>query len=212
MQSRFKAAKKSYSNFTTGTGDFQKLFYHCSNGDLEGIKRLIAQGFDFHTLPKDKLAAMWCCLINFRFKECAELLLQHNVDPNVNINGFTPLYVACLENCEEFVSLFLRYKANPNIRTNEGVTPLILTCQKGRDKCAQLLLQHKADLNIVTNSEDSALYLACQDGHDKCVSLLFQHNVDPNIIHKSDGTSPLLLACKDGYHKIVSLLLHFIYC
>ena len=206
-----KAARTSILNATQSTvrDDFNSLLFYCRKGDLEGIQREIARGVNMNAVTSNRVLQTWGGLIIGRCKECAELLLQHNLNPNVqDKDGFTPLFAACQANCEEFVELLLQHKANPNIRTKGG-TPLLLACAEGHDKCVSLLLKNKADSNIASDLNGSTpLLIACQYGRDNCASLLLHHDADPNIANM-DGCSPLHMACQEGHDKCVSLLLQY---
>ena len=205
-----KAVKTSNVNSTVTREDLHNILNYCKKGDLEGLRREIAQGVNFNAASNELQYEAWFSLIQGRFYECAEFLLQHQANPNIkSTERDTLLYVACYCGFEEFVSLLLRYNANSNIvNRNNGYSPLLVACQKGHDSCAAMLLQHNVDPNLVNNVDGySPLLMACQQGHDTCVSLLLQHDADPNIVNSVDGLAPLYLACLLGHDKCLSLLL-----
>ena len=82
------------------------------------------------------------------------------------------------------MSLLLRWKADPNIPSIDGVTALYAASQEGHRKCVELLLKSKANPNIKDTMADrgkSPLYMACQENKYSCAKLLLQYKANPNI-------------------------------
>lgn len=186
------------------------LLQYCDKGDFEGLQKLIAQGVDVKAISNEHFFTAFTKLIVSRFYNCAELLLQHKINPNVTdtVSGCTPLFIASSCGDEKFVSLLLKYNADPNIlNTKTGGTCLHGACVKDYHNCVSLLLKFDANPDMVDSMFGlSPLHITCRSGYDMCTSLLLRHNADPNKVDKERYT-PLLIACQNGHDKCIALLL-----
>ena len=86
---------------------------------------LIAKGTPLDALDQDGTAALHHCVIN-DLPELAEILLKAGANPNATIpdTGVSPLAIAALEHNLTLASMLLKYKADPNQPTKEGLTPI----------------------------------------------------------------------------------------
>ncbi len=122
--------------------------------------------------------------------EIVEKILEK--DPSlvnaVDRDGYTPLHKACYNNNYELAQLLLKYKADPNKRTEFSWTPLHSACKWNNAKLAALMLQHGADINARSDGDQTPLHItttvsACRD---TLVTLLMDSNLDPNAKNNSD--------------------------
>ena len=94
-------------------------------------------------------------LIFFCFRSIIFLLENHGADPNRINQHFkiAPIHYICgFDNvcfAEKVTKVFLKYKANPNLLSEEeGLTPLHIACIWGKPSLVKLLLIYGADLDI----------------------------------------------------------------
>ena len=67
------------------------------------------------------------------------------VDVVGDLNGFTPIHLACKLGYLDMVQLLLKSKANINSLSTEDESPLIIAAQFGHWEVVEFLLKHGAD-------------------------------------------------------------------
>jgi hypothetical protein len=102
-----------------------------------------------------------------RFKISAvEELLKHGADPNIRgYRGVTPLIWAAWgwygrRRTIQFLTLLSAYKADVNLRDEEGLTALMVAARMGRPEIVKLLLDHQADAALTDCEGKTALQIA----------------------------------------------------
>lgn len=106
-------------------------------------------------------------------------------------DGYTPLHKACYNNNFELAQILLKYKADPNRRTEFQWTALHSACKWNNSKLAALVLQHGADINARSEGDQTPLHVttsvsACRD---TLVTLFMNPNLKPNLRNNSDETA-----------------------
>jgi ankyrin repeat protein len=98
------------------------LFFSTMNDDSDSVNALLSHGAD-----KEAGAPLIQAALNHRLK-AAEALLKAGAEVNVRSTdkGKTPLLFAAGKNDLEMATLLLAYKADPNLRDENGNTPLVL--------------------------------------------------------------------------------------
>lgn len=118
-----------------------------------------------------------------------ELLLKHGANPNIDVNGITPLIFQADTDRDRFIELLLRYNANPNIQSLDGKTALMLASD--RPKVIDLFLTNGAGIYLKDSEGKSAIFHAverCQV--NKTISLLEK---DPKLLEATDITGRSLI-------------------
>ncbi|KAJ6475445.1 hypothetical protein C8R45DRAFT_907177 [Mycena sanguinolenta] len=152
------------------------------------------------------------CYKDFRqdqsiFQQWAQLLLEHNADPNIMGREYgTALQAAAYTGNIDIVQLLLEHHADPNIVGGEYGTALHAAAVRGNIEIVQLLLKHNADPNIMGGLLGTALQAAAYMGNIDIVQLLLEHNADPNIVGGKYATA-LQAAVYQEKIEIVQLLL-----
>jgi ankyrin repeat protein len=150
------------------------------------------------------------CAVELRRTDIAELLLKHGANPNAQVStsppGPTPLVLAIAEGQREMAALLLRYKADPNIPTKDGVSPLQLAVGAHSPELVELLLKNKADADYQGRGGRTASHFAAGAGHKEILSLLLSAGANPNVQDDS-GKTPLHWAVENGPKEVVELLL-----
>jgi FOG: Ankyrin repeat len=97
------------------------LFFSTMNDDNDSVNALLSHGAD-----KEAGAPLIEAAFSHRLKG-AEALLKAGADVNVRsaFRGKTPLHFAAEKNDLEMATLLLTYKADPNLRDEDGTTPLV---------------------------------------------------------------------------------------
>jgi ankyrin repeat protein len=134
-------------------------------------------------------------------------LFKKNIDKlisyGVNINypkEMTPInYASIISASKKIISLLLKKKADPNIKTLNGLTPLITYIKKNKDPqnkdtnnkdIIKLLLEYKSDINFAGLDEKFLpLNIALKNNDYDIVELLLQYKPDYNYTDNNLNTS-----------------------
>lgn len=144
-----------------------------------------------------------------------DILLECGTDINaVDINGDTPLILACRLNRMEIIEKFVVEKS---IRVNmvsklDKATALLIACQMGNTKAVQLIADHGGLINSTNRYNTTSLTFAFYHHEDiayRLINILFAHtksNEDKSyLLQEQDrfGWNALIVAARVGYlHKI----------
>ncbi|KAG5675596.1 hypothetical protein PVAND_005489 [Polypedilum vanderplanki] len=106
-------------------------------------------------------------------------------------DGYTPLHKACYNNNYELAQLLLKYKADPNKKTEYRWTTLHSACKWNNAKLAALMLQHGADINAKSEGDQTPLHItttvsACRD---TLVTLFMHPKIDIQLVNNSNETA-----------------------
>ncbi|NWI95972.1 ASB18 protein, partial [Pitta sordida] len=92
-------------------------------------------------------------------------LLRRSAHPDLAPGAWAPLHEACLGGHTDCVDLLLEYKADPNLRSDEGLAPLHLCTSPDSLGCARLLLRHGASVELRSEEGgETALHVAARHG------------------------------------------------
>lgn len=85
----------------------------------------------------------------------------------------------------------MKYKANPNAKTELGWTPLHSACKWSNADCAALLLQHGADINAKSDGLQTPLHVAAtvSNCRNTATVLLMHPDIDSDALNNSDETA-----------------------
>ncbi|WP_131795043.1 ankyrin repeat domain-containing protein [Fluoribacter gormanii] len=87
-------------------------------------------------------------------------LMNNNSIDEVNADGFTALFLACMNNHVDLVRFLLEHGANPNYKTRSGYTPLFYAASETKIKLINLLLEYHADPHVLDSTFTTPLDLA----------------------------------------------------
>jgi ankyrin repeat protein len=130
------------------------------------------------------------------------LLLRNGADINGNKNSPSSLYKAVEYNHAYIVRLLLAWRANANIKDDNGNTPLHITTSA---TIARFLIEHGADVNAYNRLRQTPLHAAAFYGSGDIIDILVTNNADP-MIHDGSGRTPIQKARIMGHHNVVRKL------
>ncbi|XP_036370839.1 putative ankyrin repeat protein RF_0381 isoform X2 [Octopus sinensis] len=132
-----------------------------------------------------------------------------------NVNGDTPLLLACHRGNTEVIQQLLLYKPDVNLENKHNNTPLHWACSWGFKDIVEQLLLFGADVNKKDIYHYTPLHWACDSGHlevvqqllwsSKCCSKTSLTKADVNAVD-SDAVTALHVACGLGYENIIKEL------
>ena len=87
-------------------------------------------------------------------------LMNNNSIDEVDANGSTALYLACINNHLDLVQFLLEHGANPNCKARSGWTPLLYAASEKNIRLMNLLLEYHADPHVLDPTFNTPLDLA----------------------------------------------------
>ncbi|XP_076117419.1 uncharacterized protein LOC143085121 [Mytilus galloprovincialis] len=183
------------------------MYIAAEQGNTNIVRCLIGLSPDLN-ITTDKGRVALHCASEYGFEEIAKLLIEHE-KANINIadmNGVTPLYVACEKGQLKIVKLLLDNNAIVDIPNALKSTPLFIACENGNTEIVRLLLQRQADANFKNSDQMTPLHKACGSNQTDIVSLLINYGASVNKPDK-DLQTPLIISCLKGNYKVVDALL-----
>ena len=145
------------------------------------------------------------------YYEIVKLLLEHGIDPNIEIGFDTALLPIVAKNGHiEIVKLLLKQGAHPDSK-NYGKTAMIHAAWRGDIKMCQLLLKHGANVdgaeNMTSLKNRTPLMAAANKGHTELVKVLLTHGANVNAKQKHYNNTALSEALKNRHREITKILL-----
>jgi len=165
------------------------LFDTCRHNLFDIAKLLIERGVDVNVLDRHHatplLGAVDCRYNgNTGFSNIVKLLLENGANPN--ISGYEdksiPLIVASAFGHIGVVKLLLKYNADVNIPTKNGITALILASTHGHFEIVKELVKYGADIHMKETQQNLSAYsIAKLRGHKKIVKFLKKYGAKETI-------------------------------
>jgi len=147
--------------------------------------------------------------------EIVKLLLEDDrVNPNQKdeVEGFTPLMFACIENKIQVVKILLEDdRVNPNQKDEvEGFTPLMFACIENKIQVVKILLSNpRININEVNNGHLDCLYICCINDHHELVEMILTNpgydKTDCFLLYESYHIS-----CLYNQYEIIKLMIALI--
>ena len=151
----------------------EKLIHEAMQGNLAGVRELIAGGTDINFAnPLGVTALMVACQWNR--KELVRFLLENgaDVDAKERQSGLNPLMYACISGNPQLVMLLLGKRPVVDSPDAAGRSALMVAANLGNAEAVKLLVQGGADIHLTDNSGATALDWASEAGQQRVAEFL----------------------------------------
>lgn len=198
------ALLNAFANPNKNFKDWTPLHHAADTGKIQILNELLNFKAD-PNLPGPQNQTALYFTINNNHEDCALSLLKHKADPNQEVNGWPPLYLATAKNATQVVQELLKLQANPNQKMKDGWTPLHSAADTGKTPILNELLNFQADPNERGPNNITALYFAIDKNHPDCALSLLKHGANPN--QEVNGGLPIYSAAvKSNTDLVIELL------
>jgi ankyrin repeat protein len=197
------------------------LMFACHTGCHDVVELLLQRGASVVSTSKNSAGHQVCPFTiawkyarddKFRDIRILHLLLAHQADANVHMNGHTALidmllqHSVLLTDVLPLTELLLTFGCEVNAfsQRSYGITPLILAVRRGSLSLIALLLRYGADVNLVTPQHLTPLHVAVTYASEEVVQFLLNNGADLHV--KVHGTTPFFRACMLDCHEMAAFL------
>jgi ankyrin repeat protein len=198
------------------TNSPQTLHQAAAAGDIEQVRKLLAQGADVNEKDKDGSTPLHEATGN-GWIDVVQLLLEKGANVEAaDASGRTPLHRASRWGTRYICALLLDKGAS--VKATDSLGNTVLHAALGRQEVNrslfELLLAKGADVNARNEQGETPLHLACRakrpavytQKRANAADILLAHGAEVNATDKS-GRTPLHVAAESGQDKVVRLLL-----
>jgi len=187
------------------------LHVAAESGHAPMIDLLVSKGARVHSQDKNGRVALHHTILGstndifLGSKSEATLMLisKGSVVDARDKKGWTPLYLACVNDLPRMVELLVNKGANVNPKI--GPSPLVGAVTDGHTHVVRVLLEKKVLVHGPPGAATTPLHLAAERGYPDIVRLLLEKKATPNR-KDSKGKTPLYYAIyNDHFHVIQEL-------
>ncbi|KAF3236224.1 hypothetical protein TWF192_011501 [Orbilia oligospora] len=178
-------------------------------GNKEVVRELVSRGARTDTRNNMGRNILHECARHGRI-EILKWLFEVGIEPKVDdldrTIGMSPLYLAVENGHSDIVSALIKYGADVNLETAEGLwTPLHESVKKGYMDITEMLLSAGADPNAASDDGITCFHCCWRTGSTSLTSLLLSHGADINAKRKDQFTA-LHYASFEGRREFAELL------
>ncbi len=114
------------------------------------------------------------------------VLHRRGANPNIIVDGLTPLFVAASQGHTQVVEYLLEIGVDPDQRTEEGATPLIIAAKNGHLDIVKLLINNGADVDARADNGATAMAVALEQDQIKVINALVEAGAKPAQSRSAD--------------------------
>lgn len=198
---RQHGAKEEKSAGQSNAQPAKTLHQAAADGDLEQVRKLIAQGADANATEGERT---WTPLLAAATKGHAEIvkfLLESGAKVNAaDSYGYTPLYYAIWSDDKETIKALVVGGADVNKRPANRVDypPLVYAIWQGKKDNVEILLDAGADINTKDDAGNTTLFWAAFFSQRDVLDLILTRGNWPDTIY--------LAACKGDLERVKTLV------
>jgi ankyrin repeat protein len=160
-----------------------RLAEEAMEGNLEGVRSLLAQQVEVNSAQADGMTALhWAAYRDDL--ELAALLIdaKANPEPETRVGAVTPLILAARNGSAAVIAALLKAGADPSKAASTGATPLMSAATSGAVDGVKALIDAGADLNAreKTNGQTALMFAAWED-RAEVIRLLIERGAHPGL-------------------------------
>ena len=179
-----------------------------SNGDIEALRALIAEGVNVNGKDSDGDTALHnAAMVPERTEILRELIASGAAVDARGPFRRTPLLSAADCGCTGNIAVLLASGADLHATNERGLTALLGAAFSGHAGTIELLIASGSDVNAKDANGNTALHLAAMKGHPEATQCLIAGGADMTLKDSSSGWSALQGAAAYGHADVVGELL-----
>lgn len=183
--------------------DATPLMLAARDGQVDEIRRLIAEGADVNATNKSGVTALHCAIFFSENTDAALALLDAGADINaVDKKGWSPLLFATYKGRPRaFIEELLKRGAYPEGCADDGTSPMMYACQNADDVMTIVSLYNAgAEVALPRNDGEHPLHFAARNMTDAAPAIIrFLIDNRANILCRNGkGMMPLMSAALYG--------------
>jgi cytohesin len=186
----------------------KSLHQAAKDGDLEQVKKLIAQGADVNAMNNQGRTPLHLAAFHGH-REVAALLVARGADVNTSMRDdpWTPLLDAACTGRTQVVKLLLQHEAKVDAGDSHGYTPLLYAIWSADEESVRTLISAGADVNKRPSKDDSLpLFYAVWHGHAGIVKAIMDAGANVNA-EDDNGWTPLRYAIEATSPDMINLFM-----
>ncbi len=181
------------------------LFYAIGKGHVDVLKVLVKAGVKVNLMIKSKNTPLVMATTRGRLK-MVEILLDGGADPNLAVDGWTPLHYAVSNSQPEIVKLLIKRKADYTKSSPGGTTPLALAIESNQLGMITTLWLAGVNVNEIDRNGETLLHKAAGNGQLEIARRLLGSGAKVDYTDNK-GRTPLHHAAIGGHLEVIKLLL-----
>ncbi|SHN64942.1 ankyrin repeat domain-containing protein [Desulfovibrio litoralis] len=180
-------------------------------GDLEGVKKVIANGVDVNATDKNSYTALIKTLTSPYFNpEVMRTLIKAGADVNVKGNdGFTPVMAAAyLVKNPDIINELIKAGANVNAKLNDGQTALMFAMNRydSNYKIIKTLIDAGANVNAKEEKGVTVLMMAADYQPTQIIKELIRAGANVNLKDRAGFTALIRAASGNTDQNVIVAL------
>lgn len=173
---------------------------NCNRGAI--AKMLVGKKAEYKA-EKILLDEIFCGKIASGQDTLAEIMLAHDISPNCEVQGFTPLMIASLRGDQRLVAVLLKAGAKPNAKGQNGLTPLLAAAESGDLATARELVEAGSDCKVHNDHGATVAHAAAASGKVELLDYLLDHGAP--LGEKTKNGATVLSAALLRDHRAAAL-------
>jgi ankyrin repeat protein len=177
-QKKLKILQQSKKSQIAETVSDEQVFSSIVHNDIDKIKSLIDEGYDFAILDGNLRTPLMTALLA-KQEDMSGLLLTVSQQTNhADSQGNRAIHLAVANSYDEIVRQLINLNVDLNVQDQLGNTPLMIAVRHDDAEISKLLLQHRADPRIQNRKKNTVLDIARTRNHQKTLNVLAQFKLD----------------------------------
>lgn len=196
--------KEQLSKRFNTTNSKKDIFQSIKMGDLDAVVNYLKKGIDINKIHANGKTLLMSAIKNDRSLKIVPFLLKNEANPNLDLDGISPLmYATAYQNLSAAKNL-IKHKAATNFINKRGESALVFAIKGRSPKAIKLLLDNGANPKLSIRNNYSAIDLAKEENIKEVLEALkipYQGiNDGPYVTNSNIGKDAVWIS-KSKIHK-----------